>query len=315
MTTTERTRNDQDADRLTRGLGWLSVGLGTAQVLRPSDMDRVVGVKDNPRNRTLMATVGGMRELTVGTAILSRRRPTPWLWARVAGDVLDLAMLGRALLDPRNGRKRVALAMASVAGVTAADILASVRQSRDAATSTTITVKSAVTVRWPVEDVYRFWRDLTNLPRFMAHLESVRVDGRRSHWKAKAPAGTTVEWDAEIVADVESEHIAWRSVEGADVPNSGSVHFATAPGDRGTEVVVELAYAPPLGRAGVAVAKLFGEEPAQQVKDDLRRFKQVMETGEVVRSDANPTGVLSYRQLAQRPAQPIPDERSRAHSA
>ena len=145
-----------------------------------------------------------------------------------------------------------------------------------------------MTINRSPEEIYHFWRDFQNLPRFMDHLESVDVlDERRSHWRAKAPAGKTVEWDAEIIEDRPNELIAWRSLENADVPNTGSVRFVPAPGGRGTEVHVELKYDPPGGAVGVAIAKLFGEEPNQQVATDLRRFKQVMETGEVVQSDAS----------------------------
>jgi uncharacterized membrane protein len=113
----------------------------------------------------------------------------------------------------------------------------------------------------------------------------------RSHWVAKAPGGRTVEWDAELTHDVPNRLLAWRSLPGATVPNEGRVRFATAPGGRGTELHVEMSYDIPGGRAGRAVARLLGEDPAQQVRDDLRRAKQVLETGEVTRSDAVPAGV------------------------
>jgi uncharacterized membrane protein len=149
-----------------------------------------------------------------------------------------------------------------------------------------------------VEEVYGFWRDFANLPRFMRHLESVQVhDDGRSHWVAKAPAGRTVEWDAETTEDRPNELIAWRSLPGADVRNSGSVAFAPAPGGRGTEVRVTLEYDPPLGKLGSKIAMLFREEPGQQVYDDLRHFKQVMETGEIVFSDAT-------KRRGPHPAQP-----------
>jgi len=126
------------------------------------------------------------------------------------------------------------------------------------------------------------WRDFSNLPRFMNHLESVQViDQRRSHWKTKAPAGKSVEWDAEIIEDRPGELIAWRSLEGSQIGNSGVVRFIDAPGDRGTEVHVELEYQPPLGTLGVVFARLLGEEPEQQAADGLRRFKQILETGRV----------------------------------
>lgn len=306
MKTTERKQKDQEPRRLTRGLGWFSIGLGAVQVLTPGGIDRAVGVSDKSHNRAVMAGVGGARELAVGVGILSMRQPKPWLWARVAGDVLDLAMLGRAMFNHRNARGRMALVMTSVVGVTAADVLAIVRQSRGSRTKSA-NVRSAITIRRPIDEVYRFWRDFANLPRFMAHLESVQVRGDLSTWRAKGPAGMTVEWDAELVTDLENERIAWHSLADSDVSNAGIVRFSPAPGGRGTQVFVELEYSPPVGTAGVVVAKLLGEEPGQQVQDDLRRLKQVMETGEVVRSEGNPAGVLNRRQLAQRPAHPHDD--------
>jgi uncharacterized membrane protein len=128
--------------------------------------------------------------------------------------------------------------------------------------------RSAVTIRHPVEVVYGFWHDFSNLPSFMNHLESVEPSGDgRSHWTANGPAGTTVDWDAEIVEDVPNRRIAWRSLEGSKAQKSGSVSFTPAPGDRGTEVRVELSYDPPGGALGKVVAKLFGEEPQQQVSE------------------------------------------------
>jgi uncharacterized membrane protein len=122
----------------------------------------------------------------------------------------------------------------------------------------------------------------------MNHLQSVQVTGERtSHWRTRAPAGTTVEWDAIVTDDRPNQLIAWRSTEHADVDNAGAVHFAPAPGGRGTEVRVEMRYNPPGGAIGAIVAKLFGEAPEQQVYDDLRALKQILETGEVVQSDAS----------------------------
>jgi uncharacterized membrane protein len=173
-------------------------------------------------------------------------------------------------------------------------------------------VHKSITVNRPAEEVYGFWRQFENLPRFMMHLESVQVTGgRRSHWKAKAPAGKTVEWDAEMTEDRPNELIAWRSVEGADVSNAGVVRFVPAPGGRGTEIHVEMSYDPPAGKLGVLAAKLFGEEPSQQVEGDLRRFKQVMEIGEVVYSDASIAGGL---RPAHPPEAPLPPRQDREES-
>jgi uncharacterized membrane protein len=154
-----------------------------------------------------------------------------------------------------------------------------------------IKVEKSVTINKPPEELYRFWRNFENLPRFMNHLQSVAPLGEdRSHWVAKAPAGTRVEWDAEVYNEKENELIAWRSLENADVNNAGSVRFRRAPGERGTEVKVVLNYEPPGGKIGAAVAKLFGEEPEQQVEEDLHRFKQLMEAGEFPTTAGQPSG-------------------------
>lgn len=165
--------------------------------------------------------------------------------------------------------------------------------------------RTAITVNAPPQEVYARWRDFERLPEFMYHLESVQVTGgSRSHWAAKAPGGTNVEWDAEITEDEPARRISWRSLEGADVQNSGTVRFQPAPKGQGTEVHVELEYTPPGGALGAVVARLFGEEPNQQAADDLRRFKQLVETGEIARSDGSPMGSRAQNQLRQRDGNP-----------
>jgi uncharacterized membrane protein len=147
-------------------------------------------------------------------------------------------------------------------------------------------VTRTVSINKSPEELYSFWRKLENLPQFMNHLESVEEkDATHSHWVAKAPAGTHVSWDAEIVRDNPNELIAWRSTEDSTVPNSGSVRFVAAPEGRGTEVKVNIEYQPPAGVLGAIVAKLFGEEPQQQVNEDLLRFKQLWK-----RARSPPTG-------------------------
>jgi uncharacterized membrane protein len=154
-----------------------------------------------------------------------------------------------------------------------------------------IKVEKSVTINKSPAELYSFWRNFENLPKIMSHLEAVRVDDDKiSHWVAKAPAGMTVEWDAEIINEIENELIAWRSLEKVTVPNAGSVRFQALPHNRGTIVKVTLSYEPPGGGLGAAVAKLFGEEPAQQVMEDLRRFKRMMEAGEVPTTEGQPSG-------------------------
>ena len=148
--------------------------------------------------------------------------------------------------------------------------------------STAAAVTRSVTIAKPPAEVYRFFRDFSNLPTFMRHVERIDVlDDQRSHWVVRAPFGRTVEWDAIVTDDRPDELIAWKSAEGADVRNTGAVEFLRAPGDRGTEVRATIAYEPPAGQAGRIFAKLWGEEPGKQAHDDLRRLKQFLETGEV----------------------------------
>ncbi|GAP93785.1 SRPBCC family protein [Leptolyngbya sp. NIES-2104] len=151
-------------------------------------------------------------------------------------------------------------------------------------------VEKTVTINRPVEELYNYWHDFENLPTFMKHVKSVTVSegGKRSHWVANAPLGQEVEWDAEVIKDEPNRLIAWASLEGADVDNSGFVRFTPAPGDRGTEVKVVMEYEIAGGRLTAALAKLFGEEPEQQVGDELRRFKQLMEAGEIATTEGQP---------------------------
>lgn len=297
--------------RLVDGLGVFSLALGTAQLVAPDAMNRVVGANVNPRNRAVHRWVGGAREFAVGVGISSRQMPAVWLWSRVAGDMLDLGVLGYLLSKPRRrreARRRAALSTAAVAGVAAADLVAAVALTRrhgaqNRQRGDRIETSTRITINRPVNEVFAYWQDLENLPRFMTHLQSVRaLGGGRSRWRAAGPVGREVEWDAEITDERADEVIAWRSVDGATVPNSGKVEFRAAPGGRGTEVRVRLTYDPPAGKLGTAVAKLFGEAPDQQMRDNLRRLKQVLETGEVVRSEGSPEGAHARRQMAQRPA-------------
>jgi uncharacterized membrane protein len=159
-----------------------------------------------------------------------------------------------------------------------------------------IKAEKAITVNKSPAELYHFWRHFENLPRFMAHLKSVQSTGpRRSHWIANAPMKMTAEWDAEITEERENALIAWRSLEGSRIPNEGSVRFHRAAGGRGTEVRVTLAYRPPIGKLGAAIAKLFGEEPGQQLAEDLRRFKSLMETGEIPTIEGQPSLWVSTR--------------------
>ena len=170
-----------------------------------------------------------------------------------------------------------------------------------------ILVERAVTVRRPRAELYAMWRNFENLPRFMHYLDSVRVDDAdsgRSHWVAKGPLGRQVEWDAEVIEERENELLVWKSLPGSLVESMGRVEFVDAPGGRGTVVHISMQYNPPAGSLGAAFAKLFGKEPGLQIKEDLRRFKQIMETGEVPTIEGQPSG-------RHDPNQPEPVRRTR----
>jgi uncharacterized membrane protein len=154
-----------------------------------------------------------------------------------------------------------------------------------------IRVDRSITIDKPRAEVYRFWRNLPNLPCFMKNVQSVTEEsGNRSHWVVQAPGGRTVQWDAVIHNEIENELIAWRSLPGAEVAHAGSVWFQDAPGGRGTEVKVELQYNPPAGALGAIMASLLGKEPGQQIREDLYRLKSLLETGEVITTKGQPRG-------------------------
>jgi uncharacterized membrane protein len=160
-----------------------------------------------------------------------------------------------------------------------------------------IAIETAILIQRPAEQIYAFWRDFTNLPKIMSHLESVTVEegGRRSRWVAKAPvvAGGRVEWDAEVTADEPNRRIAWQSVGGNRVDTAGEVRFEQAPGDRGTEVHVRMAYAPPGGKLGHVVTSLLGKNPRRLVREDLRNLQRIMEVGEILTTEGQPRGTCT----------------------
>jgi uncharacterized membrane protein len=295
-------------ERLSRFLSSFSLALGTMQTAVPGLVNRLAGIRDDATARVWQQVVG-VRELVAFAAIeVEQPRPQRALWMRAAGDAKDLALLALAFRDRRASAPRLIGAMANVAGIAALDVYAALRARRPPEQSTEdeiMHVKAGITVRKPREEVYRFWSDFQNLPSFMYHVESIAGNGDgHTHWRVKAPAGRTVEWDAELVEDRPGEALVWRSVEGSEIRNAGAVRFVDAPRNQGTEVHVEFDYEAPGGRLGEAVAKVFGEEPTQQAKDDLRRFKQVLETGFVVRSEGSPEGSTAHRHIKQRPGQP-----------
>jgi len=210
-------------------------------------------------------------------------------WIGVGVGVGTVAALAVFRSTARGKRARaLGAASAAVAGATLLDTLYLVRKrSRTRLGDGTIAVRTSVTIRRSREDIYRYWRELKNLPVFMRHLDSVTENDGHSLWRARGPAGARLEWEADIVADRPGERIAWRSLEGATLPNHGAVEFRNAPKELGTEVRLEIVLESPGGAMGARIARLFDEVPELAMKSDLHRLKQLMETGEVVCSDAS----------------------------
>lgn len=271
---TPRARFAPDDRQLGQMLGWLSVGLGLAELLAPRAFGRAVGVGDHPA----LVRMLGARQVVTGLGMLSERASGNWAWARVAGDAMDLALLGAAASAPDADPRRIAAATAGVLGVAALDVYAGQRlTATQFSEAPRIEVMRTVTLGSTPGELYRFWKNFENLPLFMSHLQSVsRVSDRVSHWVAKAPAGASVEWDAEIVDDQPGRRIGWRTLPGSEVTHEGMVSFEPEPGGRGTVLRIEMLYRPPAGRVGLRIARSFGAEPALQLAEDLQRLEQLL---------------------------------------
>lgn len=271
--------------RLARGIGWFSLALGAAELAIPRQVARGIGIPAGTKTSILVRALGA-REILSGIAVLVAPRQAVPLWARVAGDAVDLILLGAASRS-RTTAGRIGGAVAAVLGVAAIDVLAA-RRAQKALKSSPIMF--AVTINKPRDEVYAFYRDFTRFPAFMDYVESVTETGATSRWVAKLPTGNTVTWDARVIEDRPDDLIEWESIDGAPLKLHGRVTFTKTPGRDATEVRVELT----VGPGSTALAKLFAKP---QIKGDLRRFKQVMETGEVLISDAS-------RHRRPHPAQP-----------
>jgi uncharacterized membrane protein len=214
-------------------------------------------------------TIGALERvaaLTTATAVVAyglSRRSLPGVCLAAAATPIAYRGLAGDWPRTRNGHSPRAVTRAALGGKRGVHVRESVRLEK------------------PIDEVYRFWRHLENLPRFTNYLDEVIDRGNgRSHWVAKGPAGTRVEWDAEIINEEENKLIGWQSLPGGDVVTAGSVNFDTARNGRSTQVSVHFQYAPPAGRAGSLIAMVFGREPSQTVREDLRRLKQLLEAGE-----------------------------------
>jgi len=275
-------------DGLARALGWFSIALGAAELAAPDAMARLIGAPPGSKTIGLVRAMGA-REVAAGIAVLTRPHTAAPMWSRVAGDATDLAFLGASHNSEYADRRRLMAATAAVIGVTALDVLCAQRlssQSPSQQPAGSARGLESITVNRPIEQVFGFWRRLENLPRFMRYIESVeRMGDGRSRWRAIGPGGVTVEWVAETVSERDNDLIAWRSLPDARVQTSGTVRFTRAPGARGTEVHVDMNFRPPAGSLGKTIAWLTSRDPARQLHEDLQRFKQLLETGEIAVSE------------------------------
>lgn len=281
-------RNATDgAERLATGLGWLSIGLGVAGLLATGAVARGIGLRDRARTRTILRLLGA-REIVSGLGILTRRRRSIWAWTRLGGDVMDVALLRSALAAQHGANGRGAVTTAALLGIAAVDGLTAMKLTRaEGRMHHPVYVNASITIDRSPEEIYRFWRDLRNVPRFMRHIEAIQEVGKTWRWRARLPGKLQLEWESELVDDRPGERIAWRSLPGSRVENHGFVRFVRAPGDRGTEVHLFVNYEPVGGAIGAAFARLLGAVPQEMMQGDLRRLKQLLETGDVARSDAS----------------------------
>jgi uncharacterized membrane protein len=297
----KKTSSNNGIETLAVGLGWFSIGLGLAELFAPRAVARAIGAQP----RTGLLRLMGLREIVAGIGILSQRKPAFWLNTRIAGDAVDLALLGAAFVPGRNRRNRLIMATTAVAGVTALDIISSRKlKQRDRLQTGEVHFRHSVTINRSREELFAFWRNFENLVQLTTELESVRnLDQNRSRWVAGGPAGTRVEWDAEIYREKPNELITWRSLSGP-VNHVGTVRFDPAPGKRGTTVKVEMQYHVPVGLMASPLVRLLGYSPEKHVKLTLQRFKQLMETGEIARTEGQPAG--RKNSLSAKFDQPVP---------
>ena len=277
------TRFETRDPELVNGLGWFSLGLGSTQLIAPGALNRLIGAPDDPHSRFWQRVVG-VQELSAATGILGRRQLPAWLWGRTAGDVLHMTMVARTYGRPGARPVRLTATLVSLAGTLAADAYASARISSKSTMTSQGTRRKAtasITVYAPVDVVQERWREF----------EERGGDARLG--------------PIELVGDASPGSITWRTGDSAGASASGRALFSALAHDRGTEVRLELEYRTLGGAVGAAVQKIMGDDPHQMAQDDLRRFKQLVEAGEIARSDGAPTGHTAEAQPKQRPARPL----------
>lgn len=276
----------RDADHhMGKGLGWFSIGLGLAEIVAPNTVARMIGVPPSPTTLRIV----GIREILSGVGLLTQPDASGWRWTRVAGDVMDLALLGKSATQEGSDRNKIARTAMAVLGVTAVDVAAGVQsRARTEQGDDRGVLRAAVTIDRTPEECYLAWLDLEILQRIMSLVTSIESTGdNTTRWSAERPDGTSVAWDSEYTERVPNERIAWRSLPGSELQTIGMVSFEPAPGNRGT--IVRLESTIDSGGRGL-IGRMFGKVKFQK---DLHRFKQLLETGTIPTTDGQPTGPRS----------------------
>lgn len=298
-----RGRRSQGRDgALARGLGWFSIALGMAELVAPRAITRALGL----RGQEGLVQAYGLREIGTGIGILTAADPAPWIWGRVGGDALDLATVAGGLGSSKRGG--ALLALAALGGVTAVDVACGRQLGRDrekadsdgrgaGAPADAPEAERSITIGKTAQELYERWRDPGTLAQVMAPFAVVRAsEGGNLHWQVAGPLGQNLDWETETTGDHPGEATGWRSLPGAQVPSEGSIRFRPATGGRGTVATLRVRFDPPGGVLGDAVARLLGGlVPATVVDTALRRFKSLVETGEIPTTERQPAARADTR--------------------
>lgn len=275
------------AAQLSEVLGYVGVGIGIAELLMPRAVAQTTGLP--PR---LVRKLGTL-EIITSAGILLRPQQSAWRWSRVAGDLFDLYLLaksGRLLLN-----NRLPIITALLAGMTALDVLAAIDSGQQNTTQSDlrsgIRIHKSLSVQRTAEECYRFWRNFENFPQFMHYVQSVQVvDTTHTHWRFRTPQGQQVEWTIELFSDIPSQQLGWRTLADAPIEHVGIVKFSPAYGNTSARLDIEIIYKKSVGKTDHALSQLFAEAPSEQWDEDLRRFKQLIETGEIATTMGQASG-------------------------
>ena len=275
------------AARLREVLGWIGVGIGVAELLRPRAVAHTTGLP--PR----LIRVLGTWEIIISAGILLRPQQSAWRWSRVASDIIDLYLLTRS--DHRALNNRLPIITALFAGMTSLDVLAAFdgggQNTLQSDLASGIHIHKSLHIQKSAEECYRFWRNFENFPKFMRYVDSVQVvDATHTHWRFGTQQGPQIEETIELFSDVPTQQLGWRTLPNSPIEHIGVVKFLPAYGKTSTRLDIEIIFKKSVGKINNELARLFAEEPSAHWDEDLRRFKQLIETGEIATTMGQASG-------------------------